>query len=514
MQAQPNLYDAIGYRTFAQAQVHPDRLAALALLHGIEPVPVECCRVLEIGCGDGGNLVPMAAAFPGSRFFGFDLSAAAISRAQRFVGECGLRNITVWQADVIDPAAIQASFDYVLCHGVYSWVPAPAREAILQACQEHLSPAGLCFISYNALPGGHVRQAAREILRWHTRADADPAEQVRQARALATYLGGATGDSHAIGRALRAEFSAIAKKEDGFLLHDELNTDNTPFYLHEFIAAAARHQLWFVADAEPGNLRRWNPGGDAPPGLRAIPKDRLEREQYSDFATARCFRETILCRRELAVADEPDVDRLSRGWFSSVARVLTPEAIPLRGVEAAFQRPGGERLETSFLPGKLALMRLAELSPARTTYADLEGAVRQAMTELGCSSEWTQATPGDLRRFLLEAYAPKFVDFHAVNPPVASRPGEHPRAFPPARCQAAVGPRITNAYHQVIELQDRWSREALRRMDGSRSTNELHDELAEFARTNGAEQDPLWQEIHRDFEAALCRLARLGVIAE
>ena len=58
-----NPYDEVLYPGYPFAQAHPDRLGAMARLFGMNPAPVEACRVLELGCGDGGNLIPMAVGY-------------------------------------------------------------------------------------------------------------------------------------------------------------------------------------------------------------------------------------------------------------------------------------------------------------------------------------------------------------------------------------------------------------------------------------------------------------------
>ena len=95
---------------------------------------VGACRVLEIGCGDGSNLIPMACHLPESRFAGVDLSAAAIAKGRRTIDDLGLANINLVAADLRDIGPDYGSFDYIIAHGVYSWVPAPVRDGLLAVC--------------------------------------------------------------------------------------------------------------------------------------------------------------------------------------------------------------------------------------------------------------------------------------------------------------------------------------------------------------------------------------------
>src|SRR5262245_33479507 len=89
----PTSYDIFPYESHPFAQTHPDRLATVATLLGLKPPPVAKCRVLEIGCSDGGNLIPMAVELPGSTFLGIDLSAREIEDGQAMLDKLGLPNI-------------------------------------------------------------------------------------------------------------------------------------------------------------------------------------------------------------------------------------------------------------------------------------------------------------------------------------------------------------------------------------------------------------------------------------
>src|SRR6476661_8295153 len=124
----PTPYDELPYPGSAFAQTHPDRLATLATLFGMTPAPVERCRVLELGCGDGGNLIPMAFGLPESRFTGVDLATTAIARGQQLIDQVGLANIRIQNADLMDLDSGFGEYDYIIAHGLYSWVPPQVRE--------------------------------------------------------------------------------------------------------------------------------------------------------------------------------------------------------------------------------------------------------------------------------------------------------------------------------------------------------------------------------------------------
>ena len=107
-------YDEFPYLSLAFPQSHPDRLATVARLHRLLPAPVGECRVLEIGCAAGGNLIPMAAALPRSRFLGIDFSAVQVRAGLADVAALGLANIDLEQVDLRDFGEASGVFDYII----------------------------------------------------------------------------------------------------------------------------------------------------------------------------------------------------------------------------------------------------------------------------------------------------------------------------------------------------------------------------------------------------------------
>ena len=169
-------YDAVRYPNHPHVQTHPDRLATLATLFGMSPAPVERCRVLELGAGDGDNLIPMAFGLPHSEFTGIDFAAGPVADGARVIERLGLGNIRLLAMDLMEVGEDFGEFDYIIAHGLYSWAPAEVREHMLALCRRHLAPAGVAFISYNAYPGCHIRQMLREIMLYHTAGMEDPEE--------------------------------------------------------------------------------------------------------------------------------------------------------------------------------------------------------------------------------------------------------------------------------------------------------------------------------------------------
>jgi methyltransferase-like protein/SAM-dependent methyltransferase len=449
-----NPYDQVPYNTFPQPQTHPDRLAAVGKLFGMDPAPVDGCRVLEIGCGDGGNLIPMAYALPGSRFVGVDLAAGPIATGLRVAADLGLGNLALHAADLREIGAGWGEFDYILAHGVYSWVPADVRERLLAVCRECLAEQGIALVSYNAYPGGYVRQMLREMLLHYTRHAEDVAGRIRQAREFLERLHEARLLSPPWQALRDREVQALLDRDDGSLYHDDLAGVNQRFYFHEFAAAAGRHGLEYLGEAEPHEM--FDPIG----ALEGFQGDVLEREQHLDFLKARRFRQTLLCRTGTPLRRRISPEQMPGFLFSAPARRMdNGEMEGARGVRISPANDAAIRVATA----------LGDLYPLPLPFEDLvpyaEGA--EPLGEILCA-----LTMGG------------FADLHVFDFPCQDSVTERPRASRLVRYQAARSRYVTSACHIAVEL-DEAARGLVELLDGKRS----HQEIAEAL---DAGQAPEW----------------------
>lgn len=309
-------YDETPYNSVSYPQSAPGQLAAVAHLFGLETADVPRARVLEIGCAAAGNLIPFAAAHPDARVVGIDLSPAQIDHGRLMVGSLGLANVELLAGDIarMDLAAL-GQFDFIIAHGVYSWVPAEVQDALLSAFRTLLAPQGVAYMSYNVYPGWKSKEIARDAMLLASGASATPEGKARDARTMVDFLEEVTEADGVLARVL-AEFRAHSEGfGDSSLLHDELATFNAPCYFYEMVGRAGRHGLTFLAEARPEVMFPANFGPKvAEHLLEKCGGVQVLVEQYLDFVVNRTFRQSLLVHGERAsqIRYEPDRSRIRR----------------------------------------------------------------------------------------------------------------------------------------------------------------------------------------------------------
>jgi methyltransferase-like protein/SAM-dependent methyltransferase len=473
-----NPYDEVLYPVTTFPQTHPNRLATVAFLRGMQPVPVRHCRVLELGCGVGSNLIGMAFQSPASEFIGLDLAQRPIASGQDFVSGLGLKNITLHSMDICAPDTNQLGrFDYIIAHGVYSWVPEPVRERILAICREMLNPQGVAYISYNAYPGNHLRDLVRGMMRFHTARFEDPIDKVGQARGLLKFLADSSPKVDYYIAAIRSQFERTLKYTEDAFFHDDLSEVNQSFYFHEFMSEAERHGLQFLGEARANDLeagkftpqvtQRMNELGGAP---------EVVREQYKDFIRGCAFRETLLCHRELEIAPDLLVERVPKLYASCDATPKDAEKDP-SGQPTLFRRKGGLEMEATHPLISAALKYLVSQWPVAVSFESLLGAARAA-------------TGGDLvdeieilANTLTSAYRIGFVELRVSPPELTNRVSERPSVSRLARYQLERGEWAVNQSHVLIKFPDLLSRRLVQLLDGMRDQEMLRRDLLDFVQS-------------------------------
>lgn len=513
-------YDRIAYPSYTHPQTHPDRLAVLGQLFGLDPAPLHHCRVLEVGCGDGTNLAPIAWTLPDSEFVGLDLATEPVRRGQEMVLELGLKNLKLVPINLTAVDRDWGSFDYIIAHGFFSWVPAEAQQHLFKICRQLLNPNGIAFISYNALPGFHLRRMVREMMLFHVRGFEGPEEKIRQAQALLQFLLEAQDTKDEYRMWLKAELEQVRDHAPGHLYHDELAALNQPFYFTQFMEQAASHGLQYLGEADYFEMSDHIFSESTRESLSQLGHNRVLREQYLDFLKCRRFRQTLLCHGEARLKREPSLENVSRFWVgSSVLKNTTnPDLTP--GVNQVFETPKGARCQTDLSMGKAALTILSGQWPFPLRFEELEAQIRMRLEQVGLQAEAKAMTSGELADFLLRLYAGGVVELRTWLPAIARQPGPRPLVHPVARWQARRGSWVASLFHIAIKIEDELGRTLLSCLDGTLERPALQEKVWEFLKSRkalvaGAESKPgARQELETKLEENLGKLAQLGLLLE
>jgi methyltransferase-like protein len=477
-------YENFQYENLAFRNTHPDWLGTVGRIFGMDPARADRCRVLELGCGPGGNLVPLAELLPGSEFVGVDLSSTQIARARADAAAIGASNLRFEAMDIRD-VPDWGPFDYVICHGVFSWVPDDVRRRILAIADEQLSPQGIAYVSYNTLPGWHARGMLRAILR-RVVPEGPPQEMARTARTFLNILRTQTPERLPLGGWLRGELALLDQLSDRYLYFEYLVEENVPLYFDEFLQLATDAGLQHLGDADVSSMLPSQLGDEGERFVDAITTTQLEQEQLLDYLTIRLFRRTLLCRREVPLQREIDHRVLADGWVGADLTLATaqsdgsaqgaepdgldiPAALLLDATELTFTDSDGLRISSDDPVSKTMLRTIAAAGPAGLEVATLVDEVAQVLGRTDASDVLRDEVTARAMRILLQGR----LDAGRWRRPITGTVPALPSTTRLVRHQVAQGSvSVVNARqeHRSVDALDRV---LLGAMDGTRDATAL-----------------------------------------
>lgn len=434
---------------------HPDRLRLFGKLHGLSPAPAETARVLEIGCGEGYNLMGLAAAYPQARLEGFDLAETAIEIGRKQAAAAGLDNVHLWVGDILDVAQTiePGSFDYIIAHGVYAWVPEHVREAVLELTARALSPHGVAYVSYNALPGGHFRMAMRDLLLHEVGHIVDPKEKIVAARKVLEDLTKTDSRGEITIETLKVMAQLLLEKNETVLFHDELGGIYAPYSLTDMVANGAKAGLRYLNDAEyvrvyEGFLAE---GDDATASPAEIDALLVHRAQSRDNRNTCFFRSSLFVRADAPVRRALDPEILDELYISTSLK-YDPEDDAFHGDKERRIRFAEESIKTAFnkviaaYPGRLPLREFME------------------------DERW--------REVVMRLFSVAYVDLHTSPAPFVATVGEKPETSAFARFEIAQGnSRLPRLDHDQVDIAQDNVRALLAAANGERTIEEIAREV-------------------------------------
>jgi SAM-dependent methyltransferase/methyltransferase-like protein len=454
-------YDEFPYEEFAHAASHPDALAVAGIFGAIDPSDVQSCRVLEIGCANGMNLLTMATGLPRSRFVGFDLSARQIDDGLRIVAEAGLKNVELRAQDLTEfgasPVISEGKFDFIIAHGFYSWVPPAVQRRLLEVIREHLEPNGLAYISYNTFPGWRNQQAMRDMMLFHARHTSGQRERVTRGREFVKLVA-----ENSLVPQLREFLQLIERNvsslSDNYVVHDHMEEVNDPKYLRDFVNEIRQHGLEYLSNAEPDGEAWYKLPPTVTDFILKSSSNSIDREQYLDFLTNRLLRSSVIC---LAGAPRTSGELPLRKMHLSCNLAEIPTGTIAQGQEVVQFGSAARKVSVNDPRLRQVLRQLRQRWPQTLSFNDLVQIFMPGATE---REKVEQELAGFLKIFIdlkLVDLRPRSLEIIQTNP------WPRPRATALARWQAANGRMISTLRHGTI-TPDQASRELLPLLDGTR----------------------------------------------
>lgn len=452
-------YDDLPYSSYAYQYSAPEQLAAVASLFGLPSGDVATARILELGCGSGGNLIPIALRHPQSRVVGVDISGVQIDEGRKYIDRLGADNISLIEADLLELGPdFQGEFDYIIAHGVYSWVPPDVQEAVLQLIDRCLAPDGVAFVSYNTYPGWKTKEIIRDAMLMHGGKRPTVDEQVAYGRSMLGFLKQTALEGGLTSAALDECMAQVMNGPIDYVAHEYLAPYNQPCYFYEFVERIGKHGLAYLGEAQPSMMLPSNYSHELSQQLYgALGGDQVRVEQYLDFAVSRVFRQTLIvhARRAESLRWELDPGLLRRMHFA--ARLSCAEgSIRLDGQSQDFVAPPNTGSISVALSGvKQAMDLLTRTWPGTATRDEM---IHHAHLTQGDKDAVSLEVLGEAVDELCEKLVLRGMAQVRLEPVELAPSSERPVVDPAVRRQiAALGPNrkhVVNAWHDSVEVTD------------------------------------------------------------
>lgn len=303
---QQTIYSELGYKSMPFPYTTPATLEAYAALVGISAPNPKSARVLELGATYGGNIISQALFNPDATFVGIELSQEQVEKGNEVIANAGLTNVSLIQSDIASIGSEIGTFDYIIAHGVYSWVDDGVKDALLRLIDEHLAEDGIAYISYNTYPGWHTMDEVRQLMMFSNRdkTQFNHKEKVLHGKTIGSIVGSQIlkydnlkeRNSKFLG-ALRS----VLQKDEYYVGHDHLEPNNDPVYFYQFNDHLGAHNLAYLCDADLTLSMVRSFDADIADTLDKLAlNDHVAQEQYLDFMLDTTFRKSIICKAKHA----------------------------------------------------------------------------------------------------------------------------------------------------------------------------------------------------------------------
>lgn len=452
-------YNEIPYTKNIYPQTQPNTLATFALLLDHLPPAVSHCHVLELGCAQGFNLIAMAQAIPQGFFIGIDHSATQIALGQAVIAQLSLTNVQLKCLDFRQIRADFGTFDYIIAHGVYSWIAPELQQQLLRICHDNLHENGIAYLSYNTYPGWQTDAMLRELLLFHLQNVNSPTERLHHAKQLLKSLSHAIAhryDSYAL--SLKNKLHYLLQVPDNYFAHEHLEEFNQAIFFHQFIQQVKQYNLHYLTDLQTY--------ADPPADMMA--EDRIAQQQYQDFLVNRRYRETLISRQIANPSAQFNPSRIKELYLAA-ALSTTATLTQIQGdEEVQFADSAGKTIASVRLPAlKVLCHYLGTVYPKILSFREIIAALPKIYSiELQVEDE------DEILNFLLHLFLTKDLELYSYPAEFCLTVHERPVASPLAQLQSQRGEPVTNLRGETFWL-DESTQQLLQLLNGQHTLAEL-----------------------------------------
>lgn len=355
-------------------ELAPAWLDHVALVQGwAPPARKQGFTWCELGCGQGVSAVLLASTHLRGRFFGIDAMPAHIAHARRLAAEGRIANVRFHAAEFAAAAELDLpGFDYIVAHGVYSWIDRPTQDALCRFIDRYLRPSGLVYLSYNAVPGRAADLPFQRLMR--ALGERLPGDSIARVVAAAEIVNGLSAlKAPAL---VASPMAWMAKRHTeyyapAYLAHELMGASWEPFCVTEVRAAMAAIGLAPVGSATLlENYDSFVLGKAARKAIATI-ADPDARELARDFLIDQFFRRDVFARNGRRLDDNARRRRLLASAFS----LTRPAAMIAYKLSTPAGRLSFDNAATRHIVAALGAgpRRLADIAARRITEWDLLG---------------------------------------------------------------------------------------------------------------------------------------------
>ncbi len=335
----------------------PSHISAIASLFGNKDfVDYKKCKVLEVGCGEGGNLISLAANYPKSEFLGLDENDEKLNKGRLSAEELGLKNIK-FKTVKYEKLKKEGEYDYILANRIFSIIEDDLAEKIFKFCSDSLSKDGFLYTSYATKPGWNLLEIVADVARYHIK-DIPESDKEAQVGAILQFL------KRNINGNYKSIIDSELKEITPFFIHYLLNKEHKARYFEDMVKSAHNNGLMYLSDTNLAAMYIKNYSKEIGEALEPFSTNIVKQEQFLDFINLRKRRSSIFCKQGKTISREVKPENINGLTLSGNMFLKQGQLASKLETDDSLTFNNGQGIEISVktYEGKALLLMMQELA--------------------------------------------------------------------------------------------------------------------------------------------------------